>query len=365
MPFLPQIWPVLNTINIILMEEGGNPNDKLQNYEWYHELFYRHLRLSTYIIVAYVAYIFTFPHSIDSLTLTDLFTYWVVLILIRDCIVTYLFYGYWHWLLYDSSMAKKMRPKKFNPVYPDAAQWSHDRFWTFSGTFISTIFEIFVLFYLKQCGAFTDTKMNEEFAAKESFWQYPINSIFWMLFIPYWRDFHFYWIHRVMHPWFSNKNKNNNKNSKDSKNGKNNSNDAWYEDYDLGRWLYRHVHSLHHKSYNTGPWSGLSMHPVEHIIYYSCVLLPLFIMLCFGLPQHGMHFLFNKFHATISPLPGHDGFDAPGGGSYFHYLHHSHFQCNYGTPMVPFDKLFGTYEDGAKFRKDKKFDSVKEFMKVG
>ena len=73
--------------------------------------------------------------------------------------------------------------------------------------------------------------------------------------------------------------------------------------------------------------------------------------------------LFNKFHAQLSPLPGHDGFDSPGGGSYFHYLHHAHFECNFGTPMVPFDKLFGTFEDGSKYRKEKKFDSVKEHTK--
>lgn len=27
----------------------------------------------------------------------------------------------------------------------------------------------------------------------------------------------------------------------------------------------------------------------------------------------------------------------------------AHYDCNYGTPMVPFDKLFGTYEDGSKW----------------
>jgi hypothetical protein len=28
---------------------------------------------------------------------------------------------------------------------------------------------------------------------------------------------------------------------------------------------------------------------------------------------------------------GHDGFDAPGGGSYYHQLHHAHYECNYGA----------------------------------
>ena len=142
-----------------------------------------------------------------------------------------------------------------------------------------------------------------------------------ILFVIYWRDFHFYFAHRydiltgfatpfpdisarilytiqirVMHPWFNIK--------------------YGLMDGDVGAWLYRVAHSLHHKSHNPGPWSGLSMHPIEHLIYYSCTLTPLVWTL------HPIHFLFNKFHADVSPLPGHDGYDKPGGGSYFHYLHH-------------------------------------------
>ena len=68
---------------------------------------------------------------------------------------------------------------------------------------------------------------------------------------------------------------------------------------------YSHVHSLHHKSYITGPWSGLAMHPVEHLFYYSCTLLTMVFSL------HPFHFWMNKLHADISPLPGHDGHDKP------------------------------------------------------
>lgn len=88
-----------------------------------------------------------------------------------------------------------------------------------------------------------------------TFWAYPIWSMFQLLLIPYWRDFHFYWIHRMMHPWRI----------------------AWLPD--VGQVLYTKFHSLHHKSYNTGPLSGLSMHPVEHFIYYTCTLLPLVFVL--------------------------------------------------------------------------------------
>jgi sterol desaturase/sphingolipid hydroxylase (fatty acid hydroxylase superfamily) len=33
----------------------------------------------------------------------------------------------------------------------------------------------------------------------------------------------------------------------------------------------------------------------------------------------------------------------PGSGDYFHLLHHAHFDCNYGSPHVPLDWLFGTF----------------------
>ena len=30
-------------------------------------------------------------------------------------------------------------------------------------------------------------------------------------------------------------------------------------------------------------------------------------------------------------------------GSYFHYLHHRYFNCNYGEATLPLDRLFGTF----------------------
>jgi sterol desaturase/sphingolipid hydroxylase (fatty acid hydroxylase superfamily) len=39
-----------------------------------------------------------------------------------------------------------------------------------------------------------------------------------------------------------------------------------------------------------------------------------------------------------------------GGGSYYHYVHHAYYDYNYGTPMVPLDVWFGSYNDGSKWR---------------
>lgn len=81
------------------------------------------------------------------------------------------------------------------------------------------------------------------------------------------------------------------------------------------------------------------MHPVEHIIYYSCVLLVLLV------PMHPLAFLYNEYHASFSATGGHDGpglhscclltshrlcvrvgFNAPGAGTDYHYLHHSKYE---------------------------------------
>ena len=35
--------------------------------------------------------------------------------------------------------------------------------------------------------------------------------------------------------------------------------------------LYKYRHSVHHRNTDVEPFSGLSMHPVEHLFYFSCV----------------------------------------------------------------------------------------------
>eukprot|EP00483_Globobulimina_turgida_P004383 UN04392 len=228
---LPGIWPVFNLINIILLDEtkGKSVNDT-DSYVWYAELIVRHLRLSTYLIVSGLVYYLTFPtHSqllADDVTLQWWFK-WALIIFIRDQCVTYFFYATWHYILYISPLSSKVTKLKFNPKYPDESQWVHDRFWSLNGTAISTGFELFMIWFYRRYGV---VKL-----LSPTFNYLSISAILWLLFIPYWRDFHFYWIHRLIHPWrFT------------------------VCGVDIGALLYRDVHSLHHKSYNTGPWSGLS-----------------------------------------------------------------------------------------------------------
>ena len=134
------------------------------------------------------------------------------------------------------------------------------------------------------------------------------------LLIPIWSSVHFYWIHRAIH---------------------------WPP-------LYRIAHSVHHRNIITGPWSGLSMHPIEHLVYYSSIFLHAFV------PSHPTHILFHFYILSLNPMTEHSGFDGLEIeeknrfqlGNFFHQLHHRHFRCNYGTPEMPWDRWFGSFHDG-------------------
>ena len=66
--------------------------------------------------------------------------------------------------------------------------------------------------------------------------------------------------------------------------------------------------------------------------------------------------LFQLHIAGFGALNGHIGFDQVGvtddkafkSHAYAHYLHHRHFEVNYGgDQLVPLDMLFGTWHDGS------------------
>src|SRR5438309_928379 len=66
--------------------------------------------------------------------------------------------------------------------------------------------------------------------------------------------------------------------------------------------LYSIVHKVHHHNVNPGPWSGLSMHTFEHLIYFSAVLF------VFVVPSHPLHAMFLLTYLATGPAAGHVGF---------------------------------------------------------
>ncbi len=137
-------------------------------------------------------------------------------------------------------------------------------------------------------------------------------ALFPLLYL--WESAHFYLIHRLLH---------------------------WPP-------LYRFAHAIHHKNIAVGPWSGLAMHPLEHLLYFSSTLIHLVIV---SHPIH-MFYLFN--HLVLGGITSHIGFaDLQVKGrkvidlaSYYHQLHHRYFNCNYGTGVVPGDLWAGSFHDG-------------------
>jgi len=114
------------------------------------------------------------------------------------------------------------------------------------------------------------------------------------------------------------------------------------------KFFYKFFHHVHHRNINPGPWSGISMHPFEHLLYFSTVLIH------FIIPSHPIHILFHFMIITIGAVVGHCGFDGflinkknkITLGHFHHQLHHRYFECNYGTIETPFDVWFKSFHNG-------------------
>ncbi len=153
-----------------------------------------------------------------------------------------------------------------------------------------------------------------------SFSEHPILFIGWLLLIPMWNSVHFYAIHRLLHH----------------------------------RALYKRFHALHHRNINIGPWAGISMHPVEHLLYFSAVCIHWIIA------SHPIHVIYNLYFSGLNAVYGHCGFEnlLIGGkrrlalGTFYHQLHHRYFECNYGTAEVPIDGWAGSFHDGTSQARD-------------
>ena len=143
---------------------------------------------------------------------------------------------------------------------------------------------------------------------------HPVSFVLLFFVIPYWSTFHFYLIHRLLH---------------------------W-------RPLYKIAHEVHHRNTRIGPWSGLSMHPIEHLLYFSSVLIHVVVA------THPVHLYFHLNGKLLNAITEHSGFSdvivkgkaVYSVGDFYHQLHHRYFECNYGGPNIPCDRLAGSFHDG-------------------
>ena len=228
---------------------------------------------------------------------------WMWPIILRNIIGTWLICGFWDWWMYFGPAKDKLYKYKIVPKYPSFAQMRHDFFYTTLSSIIAGILEIIMCYWWA----------SGMVPMAHSLWDKPFVHATIILGLSYWRNAHFYITHRVMHPWRF--------------------------DYipDVGKLLYRYVHSLHHRSYNITAFSGTNMHPLESTPYYVSA----FCVLPFGV--HPVIAVTVIVDCALAAWLGHDGHVWPGAGDYYHGLHHSHFDCNYGTPNFPLDYWTGSF----------------------
>jgi sterol desaturase/sphingolipid hydroxylase (fatty acid hydroxylase superfamily) len=260
-----------------------------------------------YVAIAALTWQFLTP---DLAAMREVEPGWIAALFARNLVLLVAICSAWHLRLYVQ--------KRQGETYKFTSRWQatgsgpflfrsqvrDNVFWSLaSGVPIWTAYE--ALTYYGQANGWLPTM---------SWAEHPVYGVLLLLAVPVWREAHFYAIHRLIH---------------------------WPP-------LYRAVHSLHHNNVNPGPWSGLAMHPVEHLLYFSGVLLH------WVLPSSGLHVVFHLQHLAFSPAQGHTGFEkvVVGGaevqtGGFMHYLHHRYFEVNYGSELVPLDRWFGTMHDGS------------------
>jgi len=238
---------------------------------------------------------FVFPYDLEAAKTWSLG--WIAYRLMANSILTFGYVGFWHGTLYLLGWGQR-------PFNPDrkyrVSKVAHNVFYSYMGVLQWTLWEV-VAMHCWATGRLPYISDAESFGTWWGFAAFVAAGFG----VAIWRDFHFYFAHRFIHVKF----------------------------------LYKYVHSLHHRNTDIEPFAGLCMHPIEHLFYYACAGPVLYMKVTpFAFMWFGIHLL-------ISPAASHSGFEDNMQSDQFHYLHHRFFECNYGTSGVPYDLWFGTFRE--------------------
>lgn len=269
--------------------------------------------------IAIVTWLYTQP---ELSRMAEFEVGWIAHIFVRNLILLTVFYGGLQlWLYTFKGQGEKFKfhgkwwgEKK--PRFLFGSQFWDNVFWSIaSGCTIWSAWEV-VMMWSYANGHITMITWDSD----------PLHFALLLFVLIFWQTIHFYFIHRAIH---------------------------WKP-------IYQNVHYLHHKNINIGPWTGLAMHPAEHLIYFSTVLL------YWVVPSHPIHVMFSLQVAALMSGVGHIGFNeivvkgkVSFPSDYFHYLHHRHFECNYGNTLFPADRWFGTFHDGSPEAQEKMVERIR------
>ena len=264
-------------------------------------------------IIALISVVYWFWLTPPIDTMREFSPGWILWLYAVNSVGTLIFYGAFELRLYVQRAQKDRF--KYNPKFP--GDMRSDTFW-FGSQNVDNVLRTFIsgvtIWTLLQ--AFMLWAYANGYAPWLSWAENPVWLAVLFFLVPVIHEAHFYCIHRLIHIPV----------------------------------LYKYVHAVHHKAVNPSPWSSLSMHPVEHLLYFGVAFWHLI------LPSHPLIMLFQINRAGYGAIPGHVGFDKIETGdasgidthAYAHYLHHKYFEVNYGDGLVPFDALFGTWHDGSE-----------------
>ena len=220
--------------------------------------------------------------------------------LVVNHLLAFGYIGFWHLSLFWWHWAK--RPFVKDRPY----QWSkviHNIFYTWLGILQWTATEVAFIYCFQ---ANRISYRHENLSVDHP--MLLLQTFLACVMVPVFRDIHFYFAHRLIHLQF----------------------------------LYKYIHSLHHRNTDIEPFSGLAMHPIEHLYYYTCYA-P-----CLLGGFHPFVVFWMGVHVVISPAASHSGYEDHFSASLSHYLHHRHSDCNFGVQSIPFDHWFGSFRDQLK-----------------
>lgn len=259
------------------------------------------------VAISFAALIWASP-SLETTTTPGV---WMAAIWLRNALIVSILAGTLH--LWFHKYAGQGTELKFDPrpfprngrMFTFNSQLRDNIFWTIaSGVTIWSMLECLMWW-----------SMANGYASVITFQTNPIWFVAIFFLIPVWESFYFYWMHRFLHT----------------------------------NVMYR-FHALHHRNSDIGPWSGMSMHPVEHAFYFGSVLIH------FAIASHPVHIIFHLMFYGLLAITSHTGFEGVlfrnkkrlHLGNFHHQIHHRYFECNYGNLDVPWDILFGSWHDGTE-----------------
>ena len=250
-----------------------------------------------------------------SLEAAETFAFgWIAQVWLVNFATMFAVAGGLHWWFYmRRGQGKRLKFDKReqargNKLWDFSNQVHDNMFWSLtSGVGQMTAYQVLVLW-----------AMANGYAPTITFAENPVWFVAALVLLPIWSAFHFYWVHRLLHVPF----------------------------------MYRHFHALHHRNVNVGPWSGMSMHPVEHLLYHSTLLIH------FVVPLHPIHLVYGVVYNGPGAAMTHTGYEdllvrdkrRLALGTFYHQLHHRYYECNYGNQEMPWDRWFGTFHDGSTER---------------